>query len=56
MQEKLLTTKELANELNVVPMTINRWKKKGLPYLQASKNGTVRFILKDVVKWLKEKN
>ena len=36
-QEKLLTKKEMAEELDVSLVTLTDWMKKGLPYLRLNK-------------------
>ena len=50
--EKLLTTKELVEQLKVNASTIHRWRKEGMP---VRKLGTlVRFNYDDVIKWIEE--
>ena len=49
----MLSKKELAQELNVSQMTINRLMAKGLPYIKVGKQ--VRFVLEEVIEWLKER-
>jgi predicted site-specific integrase-resolvase len=48
----MLTKKELATEIKVSLITIERYMKKGMPYFKTP-TGRVRFILEDVTKWLK---
>jgi excisionase family DNA binding protein len=51
MTTELLTTKELADRLKVAEITINRWRKKGLPFKKI--NGySVRFELSEVLEWI----
>lgn len=47
----MITKKELSESLKVTPVTIDRWMKKGMPYLKAP-NGTVRFELDEVKRWM----
>ena len=47
----MLTVKELAKELSVKPVTIDRLRKKGLPWVQVGHS--VRFELEEVLVWLK---
>lgn len=47
----MLSKKELASELKVSLITIERWMKKGMPRLKAP-NGTVRFELDEVKRWM----
>jgi excisionase family DNA binding protein len=52
---KLMTTKELCEYLNVSRMTIVRMRsERGLPYIKKGRN--VYFVLKDVERWLGENN
>jgi excisionase family DNA binding protein len=47
----LLTTKQLAEKLQVAEITIHKWREKGLPFLKLGR--AVRFNLDDVMEWLK---
>lgn len=47
----MLTKNELAEELKISVVTINRLLAKGLPKVKVG--GQVRFIYEDVEKWLK---
>lgn len=52
--DKLLTTKELAKELQVTGQSIYNWKGRGMPSIKVgSKN---RYILADVLEWLQKYN
>lgn len=50
---KLMTTKELSEELKVHRNTIYRWKDKGLP--SYGKGAACRYNLEEVLMWLKNK-
>jgi len=45
-EEKLLTKKEMAEELDISLVTLTDWMKKGLPY--RSKHSRIYFIKEDV--------
>lgn len=54
MAEKYLTTRELCDKLVLTRMTIERYRKEGMPFI---KDGTlVKFDYKAVLAWLKENN
>ena len=48
----MLTKKELAKELKVSLITIERYMKKGIPFIKTP-TGRVRFEIENVNKWLK---
>lgn len=48
----MLTKKELGKKLNVSQRTIDRYRDKGMPCITMP-GGTIRFELKEVMKWLK---
>lgn len=52
-QDNLLSKQQLAEYLQVSEMTIDRWRKKGLPWTRAGVK-LVRFNLDEVNKWLEE--
>ncbi|HEY5563927.1 MAG TPA: helix-turn-helix domain-containing protein [Clostridiaceae bacterium] len=49
---KLLTNRDLAEYLQVSSMTLSRWRKEGLPFINIGTQ--IRFELEPVMKWLKE--
>lgn len=51
---ELLKIEELSDKLKVSQATIYRLMKKGLPVVKVANN--TRYILEDVVQWLKEQN
>ena len=51
MLKNLLTRKELAEKLNVNISTINRWQRKGLPYVQLVTSRKL-YDFEAVEKWL----
>jgi excisionase family DNA binding protein len=53
--ERLLTPKQLAENLNVRPGTIYSWLSRGVAIPHLKIEGTVRFSERSVVEWLKEK-
>jgi excisionase family DNA binding protein len=52
MVEEILTKEELATYLKVTERTIDRLRKKGMPFLKVG--DTVRFQKEAVLKWLEE--
>ncbi len=52
MVEEILTKEELATYLKVTERTIDRLRKKGMPFLKVG--DTVRFKKDAVLKWLEE--
>ena len=50
---QLLTTKELAEFLNVTVQTIWRYRVDGMPYIKLGR--VCRYELDEVMKWLKDK-
>lgn len=56
---ELLTKKDLMKVFNKVSLsTINRWMKKGMPFIKIDKarTGSVRFNAEKVEEWLYEDN
>lgn len=53
MPKLLLSKQQLAEYLNVSEMTVDRWRKKGLPWTRAGVK-LVRFDLDEVNEWLKQ--
>ena len=53
--ETMLNKDEIAKEIGVSKVTIERWMKKGMPHMKAP-NGTVRFELESIKEWMKVKN
>jgi len=51
--EKLLTTEELTEILQVSRQTLFTWRNEGLPFMKI--NRAVRFDLEQVKKWLEGK-
>lgn len=51
---ELLTVKELSERIKVSPATIYRLMQKGLPVVKVQ--NSTRFIIEEVVDWLKEQN
>lgn len=49
--EELLTQRELTTFLKVTVITLYRWRKEGMPYIQVGKQ--VRYEKEEVLKWLK---
>lgn len=54
MNEKMLTTEELRQWLQIGRTTLWRWRKEGMPYIKYG--NSVRFNKDDVLKWLSENN
>lgn len=53
--EKLLTLKELADELRVSTATIRRMiQRKQIPYFRISDNGNIRFSSVAVMRWIRD--
>lgn len=51
MLEKYMTRKEIAEYLGVNVATINKWHKKGMPYIQLASNRKL-YDKEEVEKWL----
>lgn len=54
---KLISRKELAEELSVSVQTIRRLEKKGLPSIRTAVNvgkSQPRYVLEEVISWMKE--
>jgi len=52
---RLLTEAQLGEELGVTRVTLQRWRKSGLPYV-ALGSRMVRYNLFDVMEWLEGRN
>jgi excisionase family DNA binding protein len=52
MDQKYLTTKQLAEKLQVSTETIYRWRKIGMPHARISER-TIRYDLDKVLEWRK---
>lgn len=57
MEEKesytnLVTTKDLTEYLQITKTTIDRWRKKGMPFLQIGRH--IRFKLPEVMAWIEQ--
>lgn len=50
----LLTTKQLAEKLQVAEITIHKWRAKGFPFIKLGRS--VRFDMTEVKKWIEEQN
>ncbi|QGF21758.1 excisionase [Bacillus phage vB_BcM_Sam46] len=50
----LLTTKQLAEKLQVAEITIHKWRTKGFPFIKLGRS--VRFDFVEVQKWIEEQN
>jgi excisionase family DNA binding protein len=51
MPNEYLTTEELCSRFKLTRKTIDRWRKKGLPFIKI--NGSIRFDEKAVDEWVK---
>lgn len=54
MENKLLSTEELAKYLNISTKTLYMLRKEGLPFIKVS-DKTYRYNLEDVLAWLEER-
>lgn len=54
MVEKLLTVKQLANELSVTTRTVYNWINDGMPSIKVGYHN--RFDIDVVMKWFEEQN
>ena len=54
MVEKLLTVKQLANELSVTTRTVYNWINDGMPSVKVGYHN--RFDIDVVMKWFEEQN
>lgn len=50
----LLTTKQLAEKLQVAEITITKWREKDLPFVKIGRS--VRFDEKQVSEWIAKQN
>lgn len=53
MEEDLLTVDELCSWLKVTRITVERWRKKGMPFIKVGR--LVRFDREKVKQWINEK-
>lgn len=53
--KEIYTKEEIAFYCNVTEKTIDRWRRKGLKYMQNGRNGKVLFKLKEVNNFLNKK-
>lgn len=51
--EQLLTTKQIAEKLQIAEITVYKWREKGMPYKQFGR--TVRFDYDEVLEWINKK-
>jgi len=51
---ELLTSRELEKYLKIVPLTLLRWVKAGMPHIKAGQGN--RFEIEKVLQWLEEQN
>ena len=51
---KLISTKELAEQIGVTEKTIYRYRKDGMPFKQISVR-VIRYDLDEVMKWFEER-
>lgn len=54
MENKLLTTKQLADALQICEVTLWRWRKRGMPFKKIGSK-VYRYDLEEVKKWSAEK-
>ena len=50
--DKILTVKEMCEELSISRVTLLKWRKKGMPTIKVF--NSVRFNEEEVLKWLNE--
>lgn len=50
----LITTKQLADKLQIAEVTIHKWRKKGLPFVQLGR--AIRFNESEVAAWIEQQN
>jgi phage terminase Nu1 subunit (DNA packaging protein) len=53
----LVTTQHLARKYNVTSMTIDHWRKRGMPavVIDGTRRDTIRFVPDEVSSWVKSK-
>jgi excisionase family DNA binding protein len=54
LDNHLVTTKQIAQHLQVTEITIFRWREKGMPFKRIGGH-SIRFDLKEVNKWMEQK-
>lgn len=54
MEKQLLSKKQLADHLQVSEVTIDRWRKQGMPWTKAGVK-LIRFDLEQVNDWLQSR-
>jgi excisionase family DNA binding protein len=52
MEEEFLTADELSKWLKVTRRTIDRWRKKGLPYYKVG--SSIRFKKEEILQWIEQ--
>ena len=56
-EEEILDYKQVAFKLDVHKRTVKRYIEHGMPHLKGvGKQGSVRFVWKDVKNWMQNKN
>lgn len=50
-KNKILTTKEVCEAFKITPVTLNAWRRQGLPYEQVNKR-IFKYDSSEVIKWL----
>lgn len=50
----LITTKQLAQKLQVAEITIHKWRTKGLPFIKLGRS--IRFNETEVAAWIQQQN
>jgi excisionase family DNA binding protein len=53
VSNKLLTTKEITEELKCHRASLYRWREEGMPHIKLG--GSVRYDLDEVMEWFKER-
>lgn len=56
MENKLLTTKQLAKHFQVAEITIFRWREQGMPFKRVGATArSIRFEMQEVEKWMEQR-
>lgn len=50
----IYTRKQLAEKLQLEVQTIIKYQKAGMPYLKAPVGNSVRYVLQDVINWMRK--